>query len=197
MVLQPARATQISNNHEQGWTLAVKTRSGGGANVKCFFLVDATGRTSILGGARTRSGAPTLALYAYWQDTAIEGTETRVEAGESEWFWGAPLPQGQFNATVFIDSASFALGVAAAGSLDDFYSGLIGRSHLIADCLKGTRTTQVQVCDATCSYVETPCIGNSIKVGEAAFSIDPLSSQGVQTAIGSALHAAAVIHTIL
>jgi len=37
----------------------------------------------------------------------------------------------------------------------------------------------------------------TVKVGEAAFSIDPLSSQGVQTALGSGLHAAAVIHTIL
>jgi hypothetical protein len=36
-----------------------------------------------------------------------------------------------------------------------------------------------------------------IKVGEALFSVDPLSSQGVQVAIGTALHAAAVVHTAL
>src|SRR5207302_11194274 len=101
------------------------------------------------------------------------------------------------NATAFIDSANFAPGVAGAGSLENFYVELIGRSHLIAGCLKGTRTTHVQVCDATCSYSEMQLSGNSIKVGEASFSIDPLSSQGVQIAIGSALHAAAVIHTIL
>ena len=196
-ILQPASAIEITKTGEQGWTLAVQTSNGDRANVNCSFLVDATGRTSILGGARTRTGAPTLALYAYWKDTAIYGTETRVEAGQSEWFWGAPLPQGQFNATVFIDTPRFAQGVAAAGSLENFYCELIGSSGLLAGCLKGARITPVRVCDATCTCDETPLLGNSIKAGEAAFSIDPLSSQGVQTAIGSALHAAAVIHTIM
>jgi len=31
-----------------------------------------------------------------------------------------------------------------------------------------------------------------IKIGEALFSVDPLPSQGVQSAIGTALHAAVV-----
>jgi len=36
-----------------------------------------------------------------------------------------------------------------------------------------------------------------LKVGDSALSIDPLSSQGVQTAIGTALHAAITINTLL
>jgi hypothetical protein len=37
----------------------------------------------------------------------------------------------------------------------------------------------------------------AIKIGDAACAIDPLSSQGVQVALGSAIQAAAVINTIL
>jgi len=196
-ILQPARAVEINKTGEHGWALSVQAADGDSVRVECSFLVDATGRAATLGGKRTRTGAPTLALYAYWQDADIRGTETRVEAGQSEWFWGAPLPQGQFNATAFLDTSRFAKDLADAGSLDKLYARLIGSSDLLAGCLKGTRITPVQVCDATCNCDEAPLTGNSIKVGEAAFSIDPLSSQGVQTAIGSALHAGAVIHTIM
>src|SRR5262249_42882378 len=36
-----------------------------------------------------------------------------------------------------------------------------------------------------------------IRVGEAAFSIDPLSSQGIQCAVISAIQGASVVHTML
>jgi hypothetical protein len=53
------------------------------------------------------------------------------------------------------------------------------------------------VCDATCYFEEDPVGRDLIRVGESLFSVDPLSSQGVQTAIGSALQTAVVINTIL
>jgi flavin-dependent dehydrogenase len=196
-ILQPARVREIRSNDGRGWSLAVETPNGDPTQVDCSFLIDATGRASILGGARVRTGASTLALYAYWHKHAVQGPETRVESGQSEWFWGAPLPNGLFNGTVFIDTVRFAQGVAAAGTLDNFYWQLISSSELLAGCVKGTRVTPVMVCDATCTCAEAPMVGRSIKVGEAAFSVDPLSSQGVQLAIGSALHAAAAIHTMI
>src|SRR5260370_2851047 len=52
-------------------------------------------------------------------------------------------------------------------------------------------------CDAT-SYQYEHCIGDGfLKIGEAAFSIDPLSSSGVQAAIQSALAASIAVHTML
>ena len=112
-------------------------------------------------------------------------------------YWGAPLPGGEFNATVFIDSSRYREAVARAGSRDACYESLIARSELLGGCLRGVRMCPVRACDATQRCDEMPATSDAIKVGEAAFSIDPLSSQGVQTAIGTALHAAAVIHTIL
>jgi hypothetical protein len=65
------------------------------------------------------------------------------------------------------------------------------------DIVMTNQLTEVAVCDATSFHAAEMISPLSLKVGEAAFTIDPLSSQGVQTAIGSALHAAACIHTIL
>jgi flavin-dependent dehydrogenase len=180
-----------------GWTVNVHSENGQIAGIDCKFLVDATGRSSISGGARERVGAGTLALYGYWRDTGIRGPETRVEAGRSEWFWGALLPDGLFNGTVFIDPQRYKSGILQSGSLESFYMELIGSSELLSGCLSGVLKSKVQVCDASCTYAKRPVQSNLIKTGEAAYTIDPLSSQGVQTAIGSGIHAAVVVHTML
>ena len=55
----------------------------------------------------------------------------------------------------------------------------------------------VRVCDAT-SYEVGPTVEvDVVRVGEAAFAIDPLSACGVQTAIQSGLAAAATAHSLL
>jgi hypothetical protein len=138
---------------------------------------------------------PTLALYAYWRVTGIRGPETRVEAGSEEWFWGAPLPDGTFNATVLVDPAR----CTASGrrELEPFYRSLLSRSLLLRDCLNGVLSSPVLACDAS-SYVDDhPADESSIKVGESSFSIDPLSSQGVQAAITTGLQGSIVVHTML
>jgi hypothetical protein len=77
------------------------------------------------------------------------------------------------------------------------YERLVEDSSLLAPLLKNARCFHHKVCDATPFLSTAPVDEHSIKVGDAAVSIDPISSQGVQTAIGTALHAAAVINTIL
>jgi len=196
-VFQPAHAIHIARNSRERWSMVISHVDGNHVYVDCDFLIDASGRSAALGGRRSLIGAPTLALYAYWKCTALEGPETRVEAGVAEWFWGAPLPQGLFNATVLIDRSRYKEGVDDAGSTERFYDQLIGSSELLRFCLTGIRTSRVKVCDATCHSDDLPIVNGLIKVGEAAFTIDPLSSQGVQTAIGCGLHGAAVVHTML
>jgi hypothetical protein len=57
--------------------------------------------------------------------------------------------------------------------------------------------TSVRICDAT-AYRETEVAGaDFLKIGEAAFSLDPLSATGVQKAIATALTGAIVANTIL
>ena len=192
-LLNPAKILDISRR-DGLWTVDVGV-SGRQLGVKSNFLVDATGRVNLLRGKRVSTSAPTLALCAYWKNAEMTGAATRVESGATEWFWGAPLPDGTFNATVFMDPHSYRDGIEKNGTRSAFYDSLLSGSGLLRRCISGTRSA-VSVCDATCYMAEEIVASNTIKIGEAAFTIDPLSSQGVQTAIGMALHAAVVVHTI-
>lgn len=193
-LVNPAKAIDISQG-DGPWTVHVDL-SGKLLRIKAKFLVDATGRVNLLRGKRVSISAPTLALWAYWKNAEITGAATRVESGAREWFWGAPLPDGTFNATVFMDPRSYRKGIEKNGTRSVFYESLLSGSGLLRRCMSGTRAGAVSVCDATCYMAEEIVTSDTIKIGEAAFTIDPLSSQGVQTAIGTAQHAAAVIHTI-
>jgi 2-polyprenyl-6-methoxyphenol hydroxylase-like FAD-dependent oxidoreductase len=186
-ILQPAQVRAI----EPGWRLTLDTDKGRVA-LEADLLADATGRANLSGGRRLQQGEPLLALWAYHRKPANFGIETRVESGEEEWFWGAPLPDGSFNAAVLVDPARL-----VGRHKEDFYEEMLGRSRLLSKCASMRRISDVAVCDATPSIAEELISRNSIKVGESAFSIDPLSSQGVQTAMGSSLHASMVLNTFI
>jgi hypothetical protein len=51
--------------------------------------------------------------------------------------------------------------------------------------------------DATGYAPRVACEPGLLRVGDAAYSLDPLSSGGLAAALGSALHASAAIHTLL
>jgi len=114
---------------------------------------------------------------------------------EESWIWGAPLPEGIFNAAVFLDPRYVAK--RSPGNLDNWYRSLLAQSSLLLPVLRGNPIESVRVCDATSRYIEMPATQDMIHVGEAAFSIDPLSSQGVQKAMVSAMQGAIVVHTVL
>lgn len=181
-VLQPARVVQATLRRGQ-WELALHT----GETVRAPFLVEATGRARLFSRKRRALGARTLAMYAYFQGAkGIEEADTIVESGQEGWYWGAYLPTGELNATVFVDP----------GQRSD-YGAWLAQSSLLGPRLLGAeRVRGPFVCDAT-PYVDQTCITHRmIRVGDAALSLDPLSSQGVYTAMGTALHAAVVLHTM-
>lgn len=192
-LLQPAFA-QTPRREGGRWRIPVRI-AGERSWVSARFLVDASGRRSLLTGVRRRDDIATIALYAYWEDTGIVDPATRIEAGSDEWFWGAPLPDGTFNAAVFVDPQRCA--DTGRRGLADLYRAILKRSTLLAPCLSGRRVSKVIACDASRRFVVAPVGDDFIKVGEASFTIDPLSSQGVQAAITSALQASVVVHTML
>jgi flavin-dependent dehydrogenase len=193
-VLQPASARRPEIKGDQ-WHVPVESAREP-LSVEAAFLVDASGRRSLLAGRRERNSKPTLALYAYWRNTRFEGAETRVEAGQSEWFWGAPLPDRTFNATAFVHPSRCRKATGERG-LETFYRSLLANSTLLRGCLKGELSSRVYACDASTYVVNQAVTPRLIKVGEASFAIDPLSSQGVQAAMASAVHGSIVVHTLL
>ncbi|HEV3004647.1 MAG TPA: FAD-dependent oxidoreductase [Pirellulales bacterium] len=241
-VLAPAQPGRAIADRCGGWRMGVSC-DGELIEIRARFLVDAAGRRGFLKQPRAAIAPTTLALFGYWRDVPLDGSETLIEDGPAEWFWGAPLPGGVFNATVFVDPQRYRCCVSGGGlrsvssgglrgvsggglctvsggglctvsgdglrgvsggglrkgrqDAATLYRSLLAGSNLLRGCLRGRLIDQPRICDATCYASTVSVAANWIKVGESSFSIDPLSSQGVQTAIASGLTAAAVVNTLL
>ena len=195
-ILQPARALRPELDKEGCWSLPVRCNAGL-ITVRARYLVGATGKSRVLAGNRRRCSAPTVALYAYWRGAGVDASTVLVEAGPEEWFWGAPLPGGTFNAMVFTAPHRCRRAAVRARGLEQLYRSLLAQSSLLRGCLNGELVSGVIGCDASSYVDEHPVDAHSIKVGEASFSIDPLSSQGVQAAINSGLQGGIVVNTLL
>ena len=105
------------------------------------------------------------------------------------------MPDGTYNTLVFVDLRAFRK--ARSSQLSERFLRLLERSAIMAGCRDVNLVGPVSAVDAT-PYLDRHCATpNSIKVGDAALAIDPLSSSGVQKAIQGALSAAIVANTLL
>jgi flavin-dependent dehydrogenase len=163
------------------------------AAIEAHFVVDATGRRALLGGRRQRLSAPTLALFARWHGAKFEPHETALEAGPAAWYWGAPLPDDTYNATVFLAPQPHLI----EPDIGTLYRQLIARSELLHDCLRGTLAQPVIACNAGAYRSTCPIDHDYIRIGEAALCLDPISAQGITLALQSAIQGAIVVHTLL
>lgn len=190
-VLQPARISSRTRT-ERGWLLTVDSGPRS-FPLSARFLVDATGRRAMLPGHRRATGPRTIALYAYWRGRSLPD-RPRIEAGAHEWYWGVPLPDGSYNTLVFVDGESLrGHGQATQARFRE----LIAHSGLLEHAHDAEMVGPMLACDAT-PYLDAESVtAASLKVGDAALAIDPLSSSGVQKAIQSALSGAVVANTLL
>lgn len=193
LVLQPALAMQPVQLSSGRWRILLR-HQGNIKEVISRFVVDASGGRNLLGARRSRVSAPLLALYAQWKGVDNSELEGRVEAGEQEWFWYAPLGGGQSVAAVFIDPQRLASN--RRESIASIYRRLLRQFRLFPEHQRGHIDGEVKACDASSRYAEGPVGSGFIRIGDAAFTLDPLSSQGVQSAIGSAIQAAIVVNTM-
>src|SRR5207247_935039 len=76
------------------------------------------------------------------------------------------------------------------------YRELLAESTLLRSLLNESSPDEVQVCDASVRTESEPAPDGLLRVGETAFTIDALSSQGVQAALRSGIQAAVCAHTM-
>lgn len=179
-------------NDGGSWVIGIRGEAGP-MQLRADFIADASGR-SAFPSHRRRTAPSTLALYAWWRGAELPAVP-RIEAGEHGWFWYVSLPDGTVNVLAFVDVEWFRLH--RSGSLQDDYLGLLRASSQGARLERAQRITPVRGIDATPYLEEDSVSPASIRVGEAAMSIDPISSSGVQKAMQSALAAAVVANTLL
>ena len=172
--------------------------------IRARFFVDATGQAGVLArrnDLRRRDTAfRTIAVTGYWSGaTAPAGDDfgnTMLEAFENGVVWSVPLHNGLRNVTLLVDWSEGRrireLGLAA------FYRSEIEKLAYVSQFLVAADLPDVpRVTDATL-YTSREFAGRRFMLlGDAGLFIDPLSSEGVQTAMASAIAGAAVINTIL
>lgn len=191
-VLQPAQVLALTESNGR-WLLEVDA-AGETVEVEARFVADASGRAARAGDARRAMGPRTIAIHGYWTGPQLP-EQPRIEAGDREWFWGVPIPDGSYNTLVFVDGDR--LRAEAGPSLDDRLVALLERSSLMRDAPGARLRGGAQAADAT-PYMAEDCIGeHRMKIGDAVLALDPLSSSGVQKAIQTALSGAIVANTML
>jgi FAD binding domain len=159
------------------------------------FLVDASGKKSLIRGTKKRVAAATLAITGIWENVGIEKNETRLESGTNYWLWGAGFTDGGFHATLFMDPELSR--IPGGDGLVHLYRYYLGRTVIFKNCLRGGLRGNLIANDVTPFYYEKPSGLNYIKVGESSAGLDPVSSQGIQNSMTGAIQAAIIINTIL
>jgi flavin-dependent dehydrogenase len=167
------------------------------------FLVDASGHAGICARRDLRRRDlhfRTLAVTGYWRGAGSpsdgDSGNTLLEAYENGVVWSVPLHNGLRNVTVLMDWSE-GRRIRETG-IRDFYRFEVARLAYVSGFLAGAELSATpRVWDATL-YTSREFAGpRFLMAGDAGLFIDPLSSEGVQTAMASAISGTAVINTIL
>jgi 2-polyprenyl-6-methoxyphenol hydroxylase-like FAD-dependent oxidoreductase len=162
--------------------------------IEAAYLVDATGRAGFLRGRRELVSPRTIAVCGYLR-RPFDGHDILVEALADGWCWGAPLPDEQFVAIIFLDTER----IRAIGRerLTEFWRSRLAGTELFAAVSQWPLVEPLLTRDATSYFAVDPINTAFARIGDACYALDPLSSTGVEKAVRSATVAATAIHTIL
>lgn len=183
-VLQPARVIERTRT-ASGWMLRA-TGPRGEFHIDARFLLEASGRR--LASRRHRLGPPTLALFGRWTGNM---DAVCLAALERSWVWAAPTGDGQTVVLTVLDPNDVDLGNAG---IAEVHARLACRSSLLDRI--GQLASSVGAIDST-PFEYLTSGPTSLRIGEAALGLDPLSSSGLSSVIQSALSGAIVANTLL
>ncbi len=177
----------------------VRTDDGGRYPVEAAFLVDATGRDSLLARQMgRREPLPSLgkaALFAHYRGGErwpgrTEG-HIRIYLFEHGWFWWIPFADDLTSIGCVLHQKVMQ---ARQVPIEELFADMIAAAPSVAAGLaRATRVTSVYS-TANFSYRTTPLVGDRfVVVGDAVTFVDPIFSTGVLVAMQSAELAAGVI----
>lgn len=149
--------------------------------------VAATGRAAIAVPAHVvECGPPTLACTVIGETDAACAHSAVVEAVRGGWTWFQSPGVGVGSVAVLLDPAG-------AAPLRERIRSVLCECQGPARALRDRPVSYAVAATARC------VVGDEgvLRVGDAAATIDPLASQGVEKALAAADHAAAVVRTML
>lgn len=193
------RRAQLRGCSEDGrgvWDIELACESGG-ESLRAGFVVDATGRKSMLarrqGANRTAYDrlVGVVCFFSCGSPKANASNATLVEAGEEGWWYSAALPDSRIVVAYMTDADLF--GKASKRMRNYWQQQRRNAPHTHARI--GSRALQSGpfIFAANSSRLDRFAGKNWLAVGDAAMAFDPLSSQGVYNALMSGMCAAQAI----
>ena len=186
-IFQPARA--VPEPCSSGWRI----RAAGSTPVTftAGLLIDAAGRRGCIPGRRVPFSPPMRALWS--RLPGRDGEPVRLEAIPSGWIWSAPIGSDAISLLFFSSGPGFR---RTGLSCEDFLRKTLAGTQLFAGWAQAPLLGPIAQLDATCIHAAEPAGPSYLKIGEASFSLDPLSSTGVEKAIQTAMIGACIVHTM-
>lgn len=174
------------------------------ARVECRWLMDATGRRYAIArsqGAQRRVGDALISLYARFRATGDpprtdRDARTLIEAVPDGWWYTALVPSGH-RVVAYLTDADLLRPVQHTRA--GFLTLLDATHHLRASLTEYgyVLDTDPRGAPARSSWLDRPVGDGWLAVGDAALSCDPLSSQGILTALYTGMIAGQALHTHL
>ncbi|MGC0416371.1 tryptophan 7-halogenase [Embleya sp. AB8] len=162
--------------------------------VGATWLVDATGRRAGLattcGNARRHTQDALVALHVTPTDHTESDASTLVESTPDGWWYTARLPGNRRLLAYFTDADS------PTAHPDHFRTRLAQTNH-IAERIADPSTEAPRRAAAHSAHLTPVCGTDWLAVGDAAMAVDPISSQGILTALYTGLTAGQTIHASL
>lgn len=187
LVMEPALATPRSDGvwecRRDG-----EQDAGGTSLFAPRLVVDARGRSALPTRSVELAGARTFAFACVGEPAAADRSTAVVEALADGWIWMHAPRNGPACATAMVDAER-----AAREARADLLARLLANARGPASRLRAWRV--LHATDATPRRQREA--GDVLAIGDAAATIDPLASQGVEKAIAAGDHAAAVADAVL
>lgn len=193
-LMMPAQVQDIQGSQHE-WQIRIKTAEGI-QHRHARFILDATGRSN---SPQQHACAPRLS--ALWTELSPEHISadmlnvTQIEAQEHGWLWGTRLPDQRYRIMLLSDPHT--AHQQMPGLAEQWLRSHCAASRLFSGIASMPYASRLQAC------VATPCLSldswqdGRLKLGDAAFALDPVSSSGVEKAMRFSLQAVVAIHTIL
>jgi len=169
-----------------------------GSHLRARWLIDATGRKAVVGrslGAKRIRDTALVALYAVSEAAAptLRLQQTVIEAAADGWWYAAYLPTGYVVAGLHVKPGQ----AARLRNSDEWKAALRRTLHIGRLFPEIYEARLLAPMDAGGARLDRFHGDGWIACGDAAFSFDPLSSQGLLTALYSGKLAAEYLVTRL
>jgi flavin-dependent dehydrogenase len=177
------------------WTVMAIEEGGGVRELRAGLIVDATGRHSRIArscGARHLAADALVGVAMRLRiESARVDTYAEVEACQNGWWYTAAVPDGYLIA-IFMTDADYLRRIPWR-TADEWRALAAGAPLTSARIADAASVDPPQVFPASSQRLDV-CAGDGwLAVGDAACTVDPLSSQGVMRALRSGIVAARTI----